>query len=211
MRSSELLKLSCTKCGAPLSEFRAESEFVACTFCGYTQKLVQAQEYLDKLRGEVYNWLQSIVPAGIVVSSSADPLARHNIFSLNVKPRILGEYAQVKSKLSTILAHPLFVLPFYAGPPPRVTIDEPRKCFENVAKVQGIEPLAVADEDKTFFNDVVATYQMHAYVTNAFDLLSKRTDPSFLAKNFQVIASFLEGIPQREVDHRRMHALAKAY
>jgi hypothetical protein len=207
---NELVVLRCVKCGAPLTRSPAEAEYLKCDFCGFTQKSVDVKQYLDKLRGEVYNWLQAMVPAGAIVSAVADPLARHNIFSINIKPRILGEYAAVKSRLSMVLTHPLFAFPFQSSNTFRVQ-DDSRTCFENVAKIQGLEPMAVVEEDRTFFDDIKATYEMHAYIVNALGLVASKSDPSLLVNNFQMMATALEKIPQRNIEYKRMHGIAEAY
>ncbi|HKZ93147.1 MAG TPA: hypothetical protein VJ249_01020 [Candidatus Bathyarchaeia archaeon] len=205
----ELKALRCVKCGAPLSEPPSQSEYINCEFCGYTQKLIDSREYLDKLRSEVYNWVKSIVPPAAAVSQIVDPMARHNIFVFNIKPKILGEYASVKSRLSTHLIHPLFILPFFQ--PASVRPENPRACFENLAKVQSLEQMAVVDEDKNFMDDVVIAYEVYAHTANAFELTQSKSDLSFLINNFDQIATSLEKHPQRTVEYKRMCGVVKAF
>ena len=204
----ELKMLRCVKCGAPLSEQPSQSEYINCGFCGYTQKLVDMREYVNKLRGEIYNWVRSIVPPSAVVSQVVDPIARHNIFVFNIKPKILGEYVSVRSKLSAQLTNPLFILPFCQ---PTMKHTDPKACFESLAKVQSIEPMAVVDEDKSFFDDVQITYETYAHVINAFELISSKSDLSFLIKNFEQVAASMERLPHKATENKRMRGVVKAY
>jgi len=208
MDPQELRILRCVKCGAPISEQLSRSDYVECSFCGYTQKLVDMREYVDKLRGEIQNWVRSMVPPSVVVSQIVDPMARHNIFIFNIKPKILGEYVSVKSRLSTLLTNPLFVLPFCQS---TVSHVDPKKCFENLARVQSIEPMAVVDEDKSFFDDVQVAYETYAHVVNAFELISAKSDLSFLIKNFEQVTASLERLPHKATENKRMHGVAIAY
>jgi len=134
-------------------------------------------------------------------------MARHNIFIFNIKPRILGDYASVKSRLSAKLAQPLFILPFFR--PPESELDDPKRCFESLAKIESLKPMAVVDEDRSFLDDVEVTYETYAYMINAHDLMSKKSDLSFLIKNFEQAASLLEN--QNEIAYRRMHGVMEAY
>jgi len=208
--TSEIALLRCVKCGAPLAKSMAEPEYLRCDFCGFTQKSVEVKQYIDKLRGEVYNWLQAMVPAGAIVSSVADPVARHNIFAFNIKPRIMGEYAAVKSRLSMVLIQPLFVFPFQSSAGFSMQ-DDSRTCFENAAKVQGLEPMVVVEEDRNFYGNVRATYDMYAYIVNALGLISSKADPSLLVNNFEMMSTGLESVPQKSIEQKRMHGIAEAY
>lgn len=205
----ELIASRCVKCGAPLPEQPSQAEYVKCEYCGYAQKFVDVQEYLDKLRGEIYRWVSSLVPPEAIDGQIVDPVARHNIFVFNIKPKILGEYASIRARLSMQFRNPLVILPFYQ---PTLSIhDDPKQCFENSVKIQGLEPVAVVDEDRSFYEDVKVTYETYAYLVNAFDLVSKRSDLSFLIKNFEQAAASLEMMRGKEIENRRMLGVLKAY
>lgn len=205
----ELKALRCVKCGAPLPLQLSETDYVKCEFCGFTQKLVDMREYLDKLRGEIYNWVKTMVPPSVAVSQVVDPMARHNIFIFNIKPKILGDFTSVKSKLSTQLTHALFIPPLYRFSGSK--IEEPKKCFESSAKIQSLESMAVLDEDKSFLDDVIATYETYAYIINAFDLILNKSDLTFLIKNFEQATATLEKVPGKIIEYKRMHGVTEAY
>jgi hypothetical protein len=205
----EVRSLRCVKCGAPLPEQSLGTEYIKCEFCGYTQKLVDVKDYLDKFRGEIYGWMKTIVPQGAVAAQTVDPIARHNIFSFDVKPKIMGDYAAVKSKLSTQLIQPMVVLPFYQSNLPK--IEDQKECFENLAKIESLEQMAVIDEDRVFFDDIKVTYETYAYLANARSLISSKSDLSLLVNNFEQIASSFEKLPSRKIEYKRMRGVTDAY
>jgi hypothetical protein len=205
----ELKALRCIKCGAPLPEQLSKTDYIKCEFCGYTQKLIDIKGYLDKLRGEIYNWIKTMVPPSVVISQIIDPLARHNIFIFNIKPKIIGDFTSIKSKLATHLTYPLFILPFYKFSV--LKLEEPKRCFENSVRIQSLEQMAIVDEDKSFLDDVIATYETYAYIINAFDLISSKSDLTFLIKNFEQATATLEKVPNRAIEYRRMHGVTEAY
>lgn len=170
---------------------------------------MDAREYLDKLRGEIHAWLKEIAPPTAITSTVADVIARHNIFVLNVKPKILPEFTSTKSKLSTLLSSPLFILPFFTSMGIKIVGDS-KKAFEDLAKMRSIEPL-VTEEDKAFFDDVISTYAAYAYAHLALDIISKKGDISLVERNFQNIVATLEGMPQKKVEYTRADGLYKGY
>jgi hypothetical protein len=136
-------------------------------------------------------------------------MARHNIFIFNIKPKILGDFTSVKSRLATQLTHPLFIPPFYKFSVAK--LEEPKKCFENSARIQSLEQMAVIDEDKSFLDDVIVTYETYAYIINAFDLISNKSDLTFLIKNFEQAMTTLEKLPSRTIEYKRMYGVTEAY
>jgi hypothetical protein len=136
-------------------------------------------------------------------------MARHNIFIFNIKPKILGDFTSVKSRLATQLTHPLFIPPFYKFSAAK--LEEPKKCFENSARIQSLEQMAVIDEDKSFLDDVIVTYETYAYIINAFDLISNKSDLTFLIKNFEQAMTTLEKLPSRTIEYKRMYGVTEAY
>ncbi|MHA2059244.1 MAG: hypothetical protein ACW976_00475 [Candidatus Ranarchaeia archaeon] len=206
----ELKGLRCTGCGAPLPEPKKDTGFLKCEFCGVSQKAIEAKEYIESLRSEIYKWVQDMVPLGTISSTVADPVARHNIFIHNIKPKMLGKYISTKSKLSVLLSKPLLTLPF-TKPEIVSSSISPKDSFENLARVQGLEPIAVVEDDKKFYSQLKSTYETYAYIANAFDLLAKETESSFLIKNFEQTATALKDNPDFVVDYQRLECVAKAY
>lgn len=209
MASTQLIALRCVKCGAPLPQPPPGAEYIKCEYCGYTQKVVDTQSYVEKLRGEIYSWIRSMIPTGVAYTENVDPIARHNIFVYNVKPKITADFTATKAKLYTSLSSPLVILPFYS--PAIKKTDQPKKYFEDLVKFQSIRQLAVVDEDKAFLDDVEATYQTYAYILNATDLLLSKSELTLLIKNFEEAASSLEGKQGKDAEYKRMKGVVEAY
>ncbi len=208
--SMAIISLKCTTCGAPLPHSGNGSEYIKCEYCGTTQKLIDSQKYIESFRGEIYAWLQGLIPSSAVGSVTADPVARHNIFVFNVKPRIMTDYIAMKSHLAMLLSNRMFYLPFS----PSICINSPdssKKAFENLARVQSIEQLAANDDDRIFYDEVVSTYTLYSYALIMADLLPKKDNMSFLEKNFENMLKILEACPQRKVEYLRMTGLYKGY
>ncbi|MHA1917149.1 MAG: hypothetical protein ACTSUV_02420 [Candidatus Ranarchaeia archaeon] len=203
-------EMRCVSCGAPLPEKDLDDDFIKCEYCGFSQKKLEVTQYLEKLRGEIFSWVKNIVPVGNMVSSSIDNLARHNIFVHNIKPKILGEYVSTKSRLSMILTFPLLALPFFGLGSVRL-IETPKRSFEKLARVIGLEPMAAVDEDREFFDKVKTTYEVYSYLTNSFDLISKSSDPEFVIKNFEIVSKCLEGKHDLVVERKRMMGVLEFY
>ena len=208
--SMAIVSLKCTTCGAPLPDAGSGSEYIKCEYCGTTQKLIDSQKYIESFRGELYAWLQGLIPSSAAGSVTADPVARHNIFVFNVKPRVMTDYITMKSHLSMLLSKGLFYLPFSRS----IRLDSPdssKKAFENLARMQSIEQLAVNEDDRTFYNEVVSTYTLYSYVLIMADLLPKKDNTSILEKNFENTLKILEACPQRKVEYLRMTGLYTGY
>jgi hypothetical protein len=205
-----VMALRCMSCGAPLLEGQSGSEYTKCEYCGVVQKIVDSRRYIESFRGELYSWLKDLVPAASSGSVSMDPVARHNIFVYNVKPRVIAEYISVKSKLTMLMSKCMLFPPFYR-PQDFGLQDTSRKAFEGLARVESVKDLAVNDEDKAFHEDVVATYTLYSYVLLMADLIARRESIEFLDKNFTNVLKALEDRPQRKVEYLRMQGLYNGY
>jgi hypothetical protein len=206
----DIVSLKCTTCGAPLPDIAAGSEYVKCEYCGTMQKLIDSQKYIESFRGELYAWLQGLMPSSAAGSVTADPVARHNIFVFNVKPRVMSDYIAMKSHLAMLLSKGMFYLPFYRS----IRLDSQdssKKAFEHLARIQSVEQLAVNDDDRAFYQEVVSTYTLYSYILIMADLLPKKDSMVFLEKNFENTLKLLENSPQRKVEYLRMTGLYKGY
>ena len=112
----DMVALRCKYCGAPLDEdqIKSESPYVTCQSCGTTQQRMDAQAYLDQLMGQVKSWISSAIPMGfnIAGAENIDPVARHSIFTKDVRPKIELEMNEFKFSNVTLLGNCLLVLPF---------------------------------------------------------------------------------------------------
>jgi hypothetical protein len=182
--------LKCVNCGAPLPPPEKDSDLVKCEYCGYYQKVVDASNYVERLKLEVLKWLSQIIPSfNVPQGLNVDPIARSNIFSMNVKPKIIPILIQVKSKLSMILTKPLITLPFFKND--IKTLEEPKKIFEELTKIQGVNQLVVTDEDSKFYSEVTSVLTTYAHINLLLDGIAKN-EISLIIKNLQEIVKSLE-------------------
>ena len=88
----EMVALRCKYCGAPLDEdqIKSDSPYITCQSCGTTQQRMDAEAYLNQLMGQVKSWISSAIPMGfnIAGAENIDPVARHSIFTKDVRPKI---------------------------------------------------------------------------------------------------------------------------
>lgn len=204
----EIKELRCVNCGAPLTP--TDSEYITCEFCGFTQKVIDANSYLEKIKNEVYSWLKDIIPSASITSTTTlDPIARHNLFIYNVKPAIIGEYIMKKNKLTTILTNPLLFFPFTT--PPQINLqDSPRNAFKDSTKLESLSSLTVVDEDIAYMNEVRAAYMGYAYALNILDLIKNNKPFENIKKNIEEATKIFKDSPEREAEHLRFVGLSKA-
>jgi hypothetical protein len=201
------MALKCVKCGAPIAKPSGEFEYIVCDFCNYTQKILDSQQYVERLRGEIFRWISEMVPPSAITTEVADVVARHNLFVFNVKPRISSDHTHCRSKLSMLTSNPLIHLPFYSTSKIRLE-EEPKMAFERLARIEGLSPLVVVDEDQTFFSEVKISSSFYAYLLNALSLVRDKAEISFVIKNLEVIPSYLS---DKKVEHNRIIATIRAY
>jgi len=207
--------LKCTKCGAPLPEPKPGSEYVTCEFCGYTQRVVDAREYIEKLRGEIFAWIREMLPQQAIISTTTDIVARHTLFISYVKPKLLPKFTMVKSKLQALLSRPLLEAPYM--PTSSLKASDPSKTiFEEVAKLQSIDQLAVVDEDKAFYMDAYLTYLTYAYFNVILEILSSKGKISgdmldFIIRNLNSVVEEYSKYPEKAEEALRPMALLKSY
>jgi len=207
------MALKCVNCGAPL-EFREGVEVVQCLSCGFYQKLVDSQLYAERLRGEIYKWISEMVPPSLLAApGTVDAVARHNLFIYNVKPRVASEYALYKSKVSMLMSNYLVHFPFWIPPQVRFE-DNPKDAFEKLAKVEGLAPLIVVDEDQKYYAEVTLTSTLYAYLVNALTLIREKADVSFIINNFKTIGEYIEKNvrhDERKAEYARVVSILKSY
>ena len=211
--SKDLIALRCVKCGAPL-DIKEGSEFTKCSFCGFTQAMVDSKQYVEKLKGEIYKWMSEMVPtAALATGGMVDTVARHNLFAYNIRPRVAAEYALYKSKVSMLMSNYLVHLPFWK--PPQTGIeDNPRDSFEKLARIESLSPLAVVDEDQKYYSEIALTICLYAYLANAFSLVKEKSEMSLIINNLKTIEDYFEKYgkkDERKAEYDRISATLRAY
>jgi len=207
--------LKCTYCGAPLPEPKPGSEYIVCEYCGRTQRIVDAKEYIEKLRGEIYAWIREMLPQQAVISTTADIVARHTLFISYVKPRVLPVFTMIKSKLQALMSKPLVDVP-YMPTNAFKPLDSSKKIFEEVAKLQSVEQLVAVDEDRLFYLDAYLTYLIYAYLNVVLEILSSKGKVSgevmdLVVRNLNTIIEELSKYPDKADEVLRPQALLKCY
>jgi len=142
------LQLRCGSCGAAYAG-RPEAELLTCGYCGTTQRMVDARQFLDHFMAQVTAFVQQAIPAGIDISHSdtIDPIARLAAFNMGVRPRLSTESDQYRLGCFKLLANSLVVFPFSAN---RVSPGGPDPTTVSVfaAKVHYVSGLAVDDSSR---------------------------------------------------------------
>jgi DNA-directed RNA polymerase subunit RPC12/RpoP len=198
----DLELLRCVKCGAPLP--KPEGEYVKCEYCGYVQRIVDSREYMDKLRGEIFKWISEMIPPAVITSEVADVVARHNLFVYNVKPRLIAENSMYRARLSLILSDSVIRLPQWD-----VKLDDnPKGAYEKLARIEGLSPLVVVDEDRAFFSEVMGNGGLYAYLLNALSLINEKADFDLIKRNLEEASKYAEG---RNALQDRIKAASLAY
>ena len=142
------LSLRCQSCGAPYAG-NARGEILTCTYCGTSQRTVDARQFLDHFMAQVNAFVRQAVPPGLDVSRSTtiDPVARLAAFNSSVRPRLSTESDQYRISCFNLLSSPLAVLPFSPTGQQSVGVD-PATVSIFAAKVQSVSGLAVDDASR---------------------------------------------------------------
>jgi hypothetical protein len=206
----KILGLRCPYCGAALPE--TEKELVKCRYCGTTVRLEDANKYLEHLKGFVIDWIRTALPLGIgTVSSSIDPLARHNIFIQNILPGLNSEFSRVQLNAFEAFATPLISPPFVKYSFGTGIQKDTKSLFSYDAKISSVEPLAVSSDDQVAVQKMGGLSRALAHVLIGLDLMEKTQQVSYktVSENFAVAAKSL-GV-QYEILCDRLNALSEIY
>lgn len=209
-----MVELRCKSCGAPIgvSGLDADAPFVTCQYCGTSQQRIDAQKYMDDMMTQIKSWLSSAMPVGIGVEGgeNVDPVARHSIFTNDVRPRIESELETYRFSNMSLLGNTLITVPFNTTAVCN-TDHSPNKVFELNAKAKSVAPLAVTDEDKDLITQASAITQSYALALNNVKLLSEVKDGRWgiMATNFRESANALKDAPQYALACERYNALAE--
>lgn len=182
--------LRCTHCGAPLPQPKKGEEYVKCDYCGYLNRVVDSQVYLESLRREVAKWLSQLLPQTAIVSTTADPVARYHLFQGYVKPMLIPLSVNAKTKFVEALYSPLTVI----GSLTEVRCEDPKKMFEDSIKLEAVGDLAVDEGDKAFLTQTFRNLQVAAFICNA---LRDAAEEKFI-ESANSISEVLNYMPESE-------------
>lgn len=209
----EMISLRCKYCGAPLDEeqVRSDSQYVTCQSCGTTQQRMDAKRYLDQLMGEIKSWISSAIPMGFGISGveNVDPVARHSIFTKDVKPKIEIELNEFRFSNMSLLGNRLFAMPFTTTKVFR-PVHSANRAFDFNAKVKALSPLAVDQESRDLVADAASLSQSYAMMINNVELMSENKEGRYalMANNFSESGKAMRNIRGKEVVAERFEALS---
>ena len=171
IRTEEMMSLSCSYCSAPLKQPGDGSEYVKCSSCGRIQKIIDGKVFFEQMMVRVMGFIGSAIPAGFDFShvENADPIARHNIFVNNVKPKLTTEFREYRFNLFNLLSNPLMAMPFKC-----ISVrvqNNSNQAFEFNAKNKSIALLAIDPESRTLVAEVDRYMTTYAYLLNNTKLM----------------------------------------
>lgn len=211
--AEDLVALRCKYCGAPLDrkDLESDSSYVTCPSCGTSQQRMDAKEYLDQMMAQVQSWIGRTIPGGFSMSQSenVDSIARFNIFTNNVKPRIDAEYSEYRFATNRLLSSPLMVLPFTtdASVSPGHTSAQ---AFEFNARAKSIEPLAVDDASHSIVSSAEGISSAYALLINNVKLIGEDKPGRYtlMSNNFNEASAAFSGIKGYSLAGERLNALS---
>jgi len=210
IETEQLMALKCTHCGASLEIQDKTKEFITCTFCATTQKMLDVKSYLDQIRGDIYSWVSAAIPQGFDLTNAdnVDPIARHNIFINNIKPRLETEYGEYKFNSYNLFSNMLIVPPFQTNES-ITAINTAKETFEFNAKIKSIEKLAIDDESKQTIKDADGITTAYAYILTNLELISEDKSERFdlMSRNFEKAAKLLKENEKYTAIYQRLQAL----
>lgn len=208
----ELTLLKCVKCGAKLED-AVTADYIKCTYCGFAQKAVDSEKYIEKLRNEFYQLFKGLTPIyDIDAPSTVDKEARRHIFSYDITPKISTEKTRSNLKTTTLFSHALLYIPFVSRPS-IVIEDNPKNVFENLTKLEWLSPYAVDIEHIKYHTDVTVSAALHAYLVNIVSLILENAETILIVNNLKTITERIEtsGIRVGKPEHIRLEAMLKFY
>lgn len=156
------VRLRCGSCGAPYPPGE-HGEILTCGYCGASQRVVDARQFLDHFRAQVTAFLRQSIPPGLDLtgSTTVDPVARLAAFQASVRPHLATESEQYRVGLFRLLSTPFAVLPF---PSPARTAAGPNPAVVSIfaEKVHSVSALAVDDASRELLrrsSGIAAAYQ----------------------------------------------------
>jgi hypothetical protein len=205
------LPLRCQSCGAPYVG-HAEGEILTCTYCGTSQRIVDARQFLDHFMAQVTSFVRQAVPAGLDVSGSQtiDPVARLAAFNGSIRPRLVTESDQYRFGCFNLLASSLAVLPFSTVPGTSGVVD-PATVSVFAAKVQSVSGLAVDDSSRELIRRAGGLASCYQSLLVATRLLAGNQPERFhlVSQNYSTASDAIESTGRWSPLAFRLAALAK--
>lgn len=182
----ELVNLKCIQCGAPLDS-EGQNDFVKCLFCGFSQKKIDSERYLEKLRSEFYQFFKGLTPTyDSSTPTTVDKEARKYIFSNDIKPKISTENTISRLKTTALLANSFLYIPFFKKP--FIVIGDSRKnLFERLTKLEWLAPYAVDTDHAKYHKDAVLSVEIHAHLVNVLSLILENAEVSLIINSLKTI------------------------
>ncbi len=187
--------LRCGSCGAPYPA-GSSGELLTCAYCGATQRMVDARQFLDHFRAQVTAFLRSAIPAGLDLAGAAtvDPVARLAAFNATVRTPLSAESEQYRFGLFHLLASPMVILPFssWLAPP---TGPNPASVSIFAEKVHAVSGLAVDDASRDLLrrSSAIATAYQSLLVATALLATPRPERLALLAQDLTVAAEAIDG------------------
>lgn len=212
--AEDLVTLRCKYCGAPLDRKDLESDtpYVTCPSCGTTQQRMDAQAYLDQMMGQIQSWISKSLPGGfsLAQSENVDSVARYNIFTTNIKPRIEMEYSEYRFAMNTLLSNALIVLPFTTDQNV-VPAHDSNQAFEFNARAKSIEPLAVDDSSRSIVKGAEDIATAYALLINNSKLIKEDKPGRYILmkNNFTEASKAFGSIKGYDLASKRFDALSQ--
>lgn len=213
--SDDMVALRCKYCGAPLSEedVKGDDDYVTCPSCGTTQQRLDAKAYLDQMMAQVRSWIGKAVPGGMSVATNqnVDPVARYNIWTQSVKPKLDVEFGEYKFSLTSFLSNPMLVMPFTVSNKvtPKHTTE---RLFQFGEQLNGVSPLAVDDESQQYIKTARGLTDAYAMLANNSKLFRENKPGRYLlmVNNFNTAAQDFRDSEGYEPAAVRFEGLAAA-
>ncbi len=206
----DIIPLRCKHCAAALEVSDEGKEYVTCNSCGTTQKMLDARAFLDQIMGQVHSWVSSAIPQGFDLSNAenVDPIARHNIFVNNIRPKLETEYGEYKFNGLNLFTNMLFVPPFMIDTT-ILPLNNVKDVFEFNAKIKSVNNFAIDEESKNLVNEADGLSTAYAYVLNNIELIRENKPERFdlMSRNFDEAAKVLDGNEKLSPLHDRIKGL----
>lgn len=205
------IKLRCGSCGAPY-EGIPTGELLHCNFCGTTQRVVDARQFLDHFRAQVTAFLRQAIPPGLDVSGSStvDPVARLAVFNSGIRPHLATEGDKYRFGLFNLLSSPYVILPF-ATTTVAVANANPAAISVFAEKVQAVSGLATDESSRELLRRSGGTASAYQSVLVATGVM-RSTGPErlhLLAQDFHTAADAISSTGRWSPVAARLNALSK--
>jgi hypothetical protein len=163
------------------------------------------------MMGQVKSWISKAIPTGFNISNAdnIDAVARHSIFSNNVRPAVETEMIEYRFGFLSLLSNQLIMMPHRTN----TTFRSPHQsssAFEFNAKAKSVAPLAVDADGRELMMSADKMSLAYAMMINNMKLLAEDKPGRFdlMATNFAEASDSLKGLQKYDVVRQRFEALS---